>query len=364
MTLDRSYHYYPRIISHLVEQKENTVGTEFFILNKDNSNTTLLSYGLIRNKGRIPDIHASIPIPLEQDEVCFDAALFLDQGLAIVDCAKKGGKVFSTYTNYWYVVDLTSQTIKKKIQNDLYIGFTDISKRKLLKFTHPEAGGFTYLLRSYLSDGVDAEHGENTYMEIFLVPVEDPTDIQPLSIIDRTFLNLNSLRIMDAQIYLDDIFVLDFDTGLWRLDILLSQRVQITGRYRDYGFVKFGVYSDDYADEVIIALANKHTVYEIDWHKISQPTLINKYSLMENSTVKQVMLNDKYLMVQSSADAKNDTHTFKVDYTWVFTKGSRTYLNAYHVINHNSSIVDIDFDRENSQLFVAEEEGLALYQLD
>lgn len=66
---------------------------------------------------------------------------------------------------------------------------------------------------------------------------------------------------MDAEIYLDDIFVLDFDSGLFRLDILQSQRVAITGRYRDYGFVKFGVYSDDLQDECIVALANRHSVY-------------------------------------------------------------------------------------------------------
>lgn len=134
----------------------------------------------------------------EPDEVCFDAALFLDHGLAVVDCAKKGGKAFSYYTNYWYVVDLTTHTIKKKIKNDIFIGFTSITRRKLLKFSHPDAGGFTYLLRSYFADGVDPEHSDNTYMELFMVPIEDPTEIEPLGIFDRTFMGLKALRIMDA----------------------------------------------------------------------------------------------------------------------------------------------------------------------
>ena len=301
----------------------------------------------------------------DPDVTCFDAALFLEHGLAVVDCTKKGEKVFSSYANYWYILDLTDHTIKKIIKNDIYIGFSKITKRKLLKFSHPEAGGFTYLLRSYLSDGVDAENSDNTYMEIFLVPVEDPTEIEPLSVIDRTFLNLNSLRIMDAEIYLDDIFLLDFDTGLFRLDILQSQRVAITGRYRDYGFEKFSVYSDDYQDECIIALANKHTVYEIDWHKISQPKLLYKYSLMENSKVRQVMLNDDYIFVQSSAEVETkDLGSVHYDYTWVFSKGSRTYLNAYHVIDHPTSNVDIDFDRENSHLYIADSDGLRLREIE
>lgn len=117
-----------------------------------------------------------------------------------------------------------------------------------MKFSHPEAGGFNYLLRSYFSDGVDEAHADNTYMEIFIVPIEDPTEIEPLRVIDRTFLNLNALRIMDAEIYLDDIFLLDFDAGLFRLDILQSQRIAITGQYRDKGFYRFGVYSDDLED--------------------------------------------------------------------------------------------------------------------
>ena len=80
----------------------------------------------------------------------------------------------------------------------MYISYTSITRRKLLKFSHPEAGGFTYLLRSYFSDGVDDEHSDNTYMELFMVPVEDATQIQPLGVVDRTTLNLKALRIMDA----------------------------------------------------------------------------------------------------------------------------------------------------------------------
>lgn len=86
---------------------------------------------------------------------------------------------------------------------------------------------------------------------------------------------------------------------------------------------------------------------------------------MPNSTIKQIRLNDKYILVQSTALASNDTNpSFEVDYTWVFTKGSRTYYNAYHVIDHNSSSVDIEFDRDNSRLYIADEQGLTLTSLN
>ena len=51
------------------------------------------------------------------------------------------------------------------------------------------------------------------------------------------------------------------------------------------------------------------------------------------------MLNDEYIFVQSSSKVENETNAIHYDYTWIFSKGSRTYLNAYHIINHESSNV-------------------------
>lgn len=69
--------------------------------------------------------------------------------------------------------------------------------------------------------------------------------------------------------------------------------------------------------------------------------MINKYSLMEHSHVKQVIINDQFVVVQSAANATSDEKPkgFEIDYTWVFSRGARTYTNAYAVINHNSSKV-------------------------
>jgi hypothetical protein len=125
----------------------------------------MLTYGIIDKKDRLPSVNSTAIIETDENVTCFDAALFLDHGLAVVDCARKGGKLFSTYTNYWYIVNLASQTHEiKKVENDLYIGYRSITRRSLMKFTHAEAGGFTYLLRSYYSDGVDEAHSDNTYM--------------------------------------------------------------------------------------------------------------------------------------------------------------------------------------------------------
>ena len=80
-------------------------------------------------------------------------------------------------------------------------------------------------------------------MEVF--SARNPTDLQLIRVVDRSFLHLKSLTIMDLKIYLGDIFFLDVLYGLYRLDIQKNQDIAITARYDKEGFFKFGVYSDD-----------------------------------------------------------------------------------------------------------------------
>jgi hypothetical protein len=162
--LDQKNQYFPNIISHYVEPKDNSMGRDSFLLYKDLVGTVMLSYGVFVDNKRLPVINSTTIVTTDKDVVCFDAALFLDHGLAVVDCAKKTGSLFNAYRNYFYIIDLTTHTLKKIVENDLFVSYRSITKRKMLKFSHPEAGGFTYLLRTHLSDGVDVEHSDNTYM--------------------------------------------------------------------------------------------------------------------------------------------------------------------------------------------------------
>ena len=95
---------------------------------------------------------------------------------------------------------------------------------------------------------------------------------------------------------------------------------------------------------MLLALANEHSIYEFEWRDSSNAVLKNKYSLMENSKVQQMVINDRFVVVQSkanAADAENAGNDVEYDYTWIFTKGSRTYANAHVVIDHKSSNVEI-----------------------
>jgi len=113
--LDQRPAYFPNLISHYVEPKDNSVGRDSFLLYKDATGTVMLSYGLIRDKGQLPVVNSTAIVTTDKNIVCFDAALFLDHGLAIVDCAKIGGTLFTTYTNLFYIIDLTDHSLKKVV---------------------------------------------------------------------------------------------------------------------------------------------------------------------------------------------------------------------------------------------------------
>ena len=83
--------------------------------------------------------------------------------------------------------------------------------------------------------------------------------------------------------------------------------------------------------------------------------VVNKYSIPSDSEVRDIKINDKYVIVQAKANVTNSNNTsYEVDYTWIFTKGSRTYMNSYQVIQHNSSKVDIDLDPSMNHIYSAD----------
>lgn len=76
-------------------------------------------------------------------------------------------------------------------------------------------------------------------------------------------------------------------------------------------------------------------------------------------------VNEGYVVAQITAnltDAKtNQTSAYQS--TYVFTRGSRTYLNAYLAIPHPSFHAFVDLHRENSQMLIIDTEGYGLHQI-
>jgi len=114
-------------------------------------------------------------------------------------------------------------------------------------------------MRAYFADAVNHEQSHNTYLEIMIVknwkyPVT-------LKIMDRSFLLQDKLSITDFKVYLGDMYILDYHSGVTRFDITGAQDILITGRYRtNSGYVKMAVYSSNLDSDFLLALATRHSI--------------------------------------------------------------------------------------------------------
>jgi hypothetical protein len=80
-------------------------------------------------------------------------------------------------------------------------------------------------------------------------------------IMDRSFLHQKKLSITDIDVYLGDLYILDYFSGLIRFDISKQQSILIVGRYRtDSGFTSFGVYSSNLVNQFLLVMAHNHTI--------------------------------------------------------------------------------------------------------
>jgi len=136
--LDRMNTYIFEMVSHYIEKKDNSVGRDSFILYKDMTGSYHFSYGTINDKNSLPQFNTTMIVTTDKNVKCFDAALFLDHGLAIVDCLRVNvNNDDQPFTNIFFYLDLTGHTVAKVIQNEVYADFRTVTKRKLAKFTNP-----------------------------------------------------------------------------------------------------------------------------------------------------------------------------------------------------------------------------------
>lgn len=174
------------------------------------------------------------------------------------------------------------------VENDMYVGFTTITRRRMV--LHRE-NDFSYLVRAYFSNHVDLHHAANTYIDI--MTITNPLKPRTLKVLDRSFLHQDGLAITDFKIYNGYIYMLDFLSGVTVFDFTAAQHITVDGRYRtDSGYISMGIYSGTLDSEIIFALANEHAIYEVDFSNHLQPKTIAKYNLMQQSRVHTVMVNE------------------------------------------------------------------------
>jgi hypothetical protein len=359
---DRMNHPFARVVSHHIEQKGNAWGSHYHFVVEDGSATYLFT-GTIKSQQSVPVLDDPIIVEFSNNTKCFDAVQFPDHGVAIVDCvvSSTNSLGFLGLRNKFIYIDLATRQPTKQVDNEMYVGFSNITSRRMTRFQDPQTG-YSYMLRTYIAGGVDTSNIGNTYMEFF--EASDPSELQILKVVDRSYLGLKTLSIADFKVYLGDIFLLDYASGLFRIDVTSGQHLTVLGHLRAEGFRRFSVYSDDLDEQLLVVLANSHAVHEINWVEVSRPLLVSKYSLMENSHINDISVDAKYLLVQATSNGTSDIGNFTIHYTWIFTKNARTYTNAFKVIAHPKADVFLDLNRQTHTLLITGSDGLSNYQIN
>lgn len=222
---------FTEILSLKVAHQGNRWGDSMFVLSNDHGQITL-HYGHFKNHTESPELEAAVVL-YREDAHCFDAVLYPDQGYAIVDCIEL---IDEEWTNKFVYINLSTKERVAEIINEKYAYFDRHTRRRLFRYHDPH-NTLEYMVRAYMS------HDNNSYIELF--HSTDLHQIEILRVFDRSTLGLKKFNIVDIQVYLGDIFVLDYFTGLYRLDILRGQDLVSIGHYPAQHYTKFSLYSDD-----------------------------------------------------------------------------------------------------------------------
>lgn len=83
---------------------------------KEVTGAYIFTYGTINDKRTLPHFNTTMIVTMDKNVKCFDASLFLDYGLAIVDCLKvNSSNANEPFTNIFFYLDLTGQKVTKVI---------------------------------------------------------------------------------------------------------------------------------------------------------------------------------------------------------------------------------------------------------
>lgn len=301
--------------------------------------TTEIKFGAAGANDTLPFTFSTVVVENNPNTFCYDAIWMRDLHLAIIDCARK--TPFGAMENIFYYVNTTSETVLSHIlKNDIYVPYEEIHRRRLMVLREPDGGN--YLLRAYFGDGVDFKHRKNTYLEV--LTFTDPLWPRTLKILDRSFLNQDSLEITDFKLYMGNLYLLDYHSGVIVFDFTPAQHILVLGRYRtDSGFLRLGVYSGNEDDEIIFALSNRHAIYEVDFSNQLKPDIVAKYSIMHDAIVHELWVNREYVIAQFSANATSTENVTQLyNTTIVFSRKTRSYMHAHEVYEHSTSHVIID----------------------
>lgn len=259
---------------------------------------------------------------------CYDVdeIMYPGNSVVIVDCGVfYQGEL--AYNEFIYVNLTTRQVIQGSHLSDTFVNVNFLSKRRIEVVEDPFSR-IPYLVRFLIRDGVSAEHKDQTYAEVFLML--NPLKPQLLDVIDHTFLNLPSLSIADYQIHMNRIYILAYNRGLFEISINRDQYVQVRSKFDiKLDLNRFRVDQLGFNDDLNLVMTNGNTVYQFEWDLTVPATMVAKYTLVPNSAVEQIFVDYNFVIVLASSVLDEQLSRR----TWVFTRRTLSYLNAYNVFH-------------------------------
>jgi hypothetical protein len=118
-------------------------------------------------------------------------------------------------------------------------------------------------------------------------------------------------------------------------------------------------------NEFLLVLAHDHAIFEVDWSNQIAPEIVAKYSIPDGAWIHDLWVNEQYVVVQLSANLTDEKSVPQpTQSTYVFNRGTRTYLNAFAAVPHATFQAFVDFNRLTSQLLTIDTRRMQIIQLN
>jgi hypothetical protein len=264
---------------------------------------------------------------------------------AMVDCVRKD-KAGLPAGNLLFFVDVTNHKRIANFSNPLYQSFKEVTKRRI-HLVRERRDNILLLFRIFLAEGVDEEHASDNYIEV--IEITDVYATRVVEVIDRTTLHDTGLNIADYSFIRDELFLLNFERGLYVLSFTDHLRLEVKHKL---GF-EVSYHAFGYAFEHFY-LATNYAVYTFNYWGLQ----VGKLALPPASTVTHLLANSRYLFVSAFSPFVNpgQDQAIYVHCTWAFQFGDRSYTQAQYSVDHLREAT-FQFVHGDGDLLIFDSEG-------
>ncbi len=92
---------------------------------------------------------------------------------------------------------------------------------------------------------------------------------------------------------------------------------------------KFWVNRLGFNDDLNVVFSNGNSIYQYDWVIGKAPVLTSKYSLMPNSQVEHLFVDENFVIVSARAYYHDEFVDLLYRNLWVFTRRTTSWTNAF-----------------------------------